>query len=50
MAVLDDRGVRVEDRTLTPSVVLNAEPMSLKIDGLSTAKGVFDGHEVLLKN
>ncbi|MCK6373044.1 MAG: DUF748 domain-containing protein [Zoogloea sp.] len=36
---LDDWGVRVEDRTLTPSVVLNAEPMSLKIDGLSTAKG-----------
>lgn len=36
---LDDWGVRVEDRTLTPSVVLNAEPMSLKIEGLSTAKG-----------
>jgi len=36
---LDDWGVHVEDRTLTPSVVLNAEPMSLKIDGLSTAKG-----------
>ena len=36
---LDDWGVRVEDRTLAPSVVLNAEPMSLKIDGLSTARG-----------
>jgi len=36
---LDDWGVRVEDRTLSPAIVLNAEPLALKIDGLSTAKG-----------
>ncbi len=36
---LDDWGVRVEDRTLSPAVVLNAEPLSLKVEGLSTAKG-----------
>lgn len=36
---LDDWGVRVEDRTLSPAIILNAEPLALKIDGLSTAKG-----------
>jgi len=36
---LDDWGVRVEDRTLSPAIVLNAEPLALKIDALSTAKG-----------
>ncbi len=36
---LDDWGVRVEDRTLLPAVVLNAEPLSLKMEGLSTARG-----------
>ena len=36
---LDDWGVRVEDRTLSPAIVLNAEPLALKIDGLSTARG-----------
>lgn len=36
---LDDWGVRLEDRSLAPSVVLNVEPLSLKLSGLSTAKG-----------
>ncbi|MBL8452158.1 MAG: DUF748 domain-containing protein [Zoogloea sp.] len=36
---LDDWGVRLEDQTLAPAVVLNVEPMSLKVEGLSTAKG-----------
>jgi uncharacterized protein involved in outer membrane biogenesis len=36
---LDDWGVRVEDRSLSPAIVFNAEPLSLKVDGLSTAKG-----------
>lgn len=37
--VLDDWGVRLEDQTLAPAVVLNVEPLSLKVEGLSTAKG-----------
>ena len=36
---LDDWGVRIEDRTLSPAIVFNAEPLTLKVDGLSTAKG-----------
>ncbi len=36
---LDDWGVRVEDRTLSPAIVLNAEPLALKVEGLSTARG-----------
>ena len=36
---LDDWGVRIEDRTLAPAIVFNAEPLALKVDGLSTAKG-----------
>lgn len=36
---LDDWGVRLEDQTLAPAVVLNVEPLSLKVEGLSTAKG-----------
>lgn len=37
--MLDDWGLRVEDRTLRPAIVFNAEPVRLRIDGLSTAKG-----------
>ena len=36
---LDDWGLRVEDRTLAPAIVFNAEPLTLRVDGLSTAKG-----------
>ena len=36
---LDDWGVRLEDQTLAPAVVLKVEPLSLKVEGLSTAKG-----------
>lgn len=36
---LDDWGVRLEDQTLAPAVVLNVEPLSLKVEGLTTAKG-----------
>ncbi|MDD3326419.1 MAG: DUF748 domain-containing protein [Zoogloea sp.] len=36
---LDDWGLRVEDRTLAPAIVFNAEPLMLRVDGLSTAKG-----------
>ena len=36
---LDDWGLRVEDRTLSPAIVFNAEPLTLRVDGLSTAKG-----------
>ncbi|MBS0354713.1 MAG: DUF748 domain-containing protein [Proteobacteria bacterium] len=36
---LDDWGVRLEDQTLSPSIVFNAEPLAIKVDGLSTAKG-----------
>ena len=36
---LDDWGVRLEDQTLVPAVVLNVDPISLKVEGLSTAKG-----------
>ena len=36
---LDDWGVRLEDQTLAPSIVFNAEPLAIKVDGLSTAKG-----------
>jgi uncharacterized protein involved in outer membrane biogenesis len=36
---LDDWGVRLEDQTLAPAVVLNVEPLSLKVEGLSTVKG-----------
>jgi len=31
--------VRLEDQTLAPAVVLKVEPLSLKVEGLSTAKG-----------
>lgn len=36
---LDDWGVHVEDRSLAPAIVFNAEPLTLRVDGLSTAKG-----------
>ena len=36
---LDDWGVRIEDQTLSPAIVFNAEPLSLRVEGLSTAKG-----------
>ena len=36
---LDDWGLRLEDRTLAPAVVLNVEPLGLTVDGLSTARG-----------
>lgn len=36
---LDDWGLRLEDRTLAPAVVLNVEPLGLTVDGLSTAPG-----------
>ncbi|WP_374264084.1 DUF748 domain-containing protein [Zoogloea sp.] len=36
---LEDWGVRIEDRTLAPAIVFNAEPLTLKVDGLSTTKG-----------
>lgn len=36
---LDDWGLRLEDRTLAPAVVLNVEPLGLAVDGLSTARG-----------
>lgn len=36
---LDDWGLRLEDRTLAPAVVLNVEPLGLSLDGLSTARG-----------
>lgn len=36
---LDDWGLRVEDRTLAPAIVFNAEPLTLRVEGLSTAKG-----------
>lgn len=36
---LDDWGVRLEDQTLAPAVVLKVEPLNLKVEGLSTAKG-----------
>lgn len=36
---LDDWGLRLEDRTLAPAVVLNVEPLGLSADGLSTARG-----------
>ncbi|WP_079432959.1 DUF748 domain-containing protein [Zoogloea sp. LCSB751] len=36
---LDDWGARLEDQTLAPSIVFNAEPLAIKVDGLSTAKG-----------
>ncbi|KAB2967438.1 DUF748 domain-containing protein [Zoogloea sp.] len=36
---LDDWGLRLEDRTLAPAVVLGVEPLGLTVDGLSTARG-----------
>lgn len=36
---LDDWGLRLEDQTLAPAVVLNVEPLSLTVEGLTTAKG-----------
>ena len=36
---LDDWGVRLEDQSLAPAVVLNVEPLNLKVEGLTTAKG-----------
>ncbi|MDD3353633.1 DUF748 domain-containing protein [Zoogloea sp.] len=36
---LDDWGVRLEDQTLAPAVVLDVTPLTLKVEGLSTVRG-----------